>query len=122
MFLSIGVFRIKSLGESNEIWQGEDEDHGHGAVSGDDVRDGVRLLRRRRGCSPVSGDDVRDGATATSALAADATVDPDIKSCLDGKQPFRDVNGRTPHAADTKWMYCASISTGFEEYDSNSRR
>lgn len=60
------------------------------------------------------------GATATSASAADATVDPDIKSCLDGKQPFRDVNGRTPHAADTKWMYCAGISTGFEEYDSNT--
>lgn len=60
------------------------------------------------------------GATATSASAADATVDPDIKSCLDGEQPFRDVNGRTPHAADTKWMYCAGISTGFEEYDSNT--
>ncbi len=60
------------------------------------------------------------GVMATSASAADATVDPDIKTCLDGKQPFRDVSSRTPHAADTKWMYCAGISTGFQETDPNS--
>lgn len=60
------------------------------------------------------------GVMATAASAADATVDPDIKTCLDGKQPFRDVNSRTPHAADTKWMYCAGISTGFQETDPNT--
>lgn len=55
------------------------------------------------------------GFTASSASAEDLTVDPDIKTCLNGRQPFRDVNNRTPHAKDTKWMYCADISTGFRE-------
>lgn len=60
------------------------------------------------------------GLSCTSAYAAGDTVDPDIKTCLSGPQPFRDVNAMSPHSSDTKWMYCAGISTGFEDYDNDT--
>lgn len=54
------------------------------------------------------------GIATMSATAADQS-ESNIAACMAKPIPFTDVNSSTPHANDTKWMYCNGISTGFKE-------